>query len=438
MRNMLAPKNRTILCFERETICFDNLASINPQLILLRTDSSEIIWRFILAMNALKIDSGLFLLSSMFNVKSLNLIGLKVILHSLPNVYGSKLLSDNIDEMLIQSISERRKSQDGVLLGSTPMIISVSSKLPSLIQTSDTVLIEGEKGTGKESLAKMMAQSSDGISFFIKIDCEAIAAGLEPAYKLYNEIHKIFQSDDSQNGPNTILLSKIDHLDLKAQSEILLLLEKYSKTTMWNLNHHADLRFIATSESDLASMVQQNRFRKDLFYRLNVIPIHLPALRERKDDIPLLMDHFAIQASVELKRSFMLPTPYLSEQLCTYHWPGNLDELRSAMNRWAESGDETKLLRQFGYHRLKQNPGRYLYNAMRTDAIPDSSEIQNCLTSMDGVSLKSICSKFTHKTEKKLLRKALEITNWNRKKAAALLHISYKSMLNKMKMYEII
>jgi len=149
------------------------------------------------------------------------------------------------------------------------------------------------------------------------------------------------------------------------------------------------------------------------------------------------LDHFAIQACVKLKRSFVFPSSHLSEQLCAYLWPGNLDELRNAMNRLAESDSETQLFRQFEFRGFKHNPQRDLYSAIRAEALPGSVEIQRCLNALKGNSLKAICNRFTHKTEKELLRKALEITNWNRKKAAALLHISYKSMLNKVKIYEI-
>lgn len=432
LRNMLSLKNRTVLCFERETICFDNLASLEPQLILLRTDSHEIIWRFILALKALNVESGILLISSRFAPNSFSSNGLNFFHGILSNVFESKVLSDKIDEILIKSASGVHGLRTGVLLGSTPGIKSIYSKLPSLIQTSDALLIAGEKGTGKESLARMIARSENHLSVFIKIDCGGIAEGSEG---FHNVLDAISRMDKAQKGPITILLSKIDQLDLKSQSEVLLLLENGSD---WNSDHRIDMRFIATTEADLAGMVRQNRFRKDLFYRLNVIPIYMPALRERREDIPVLMDHFAIEACVALKRSFLLPTSYLSERLSSYLWPGNLNELRNAMSRLAAFGSETQLLGQFGFHGIKQNPHRYLNNAIGTDVFPDILEIQNCLSSMHGHSLKSLCNKFTHKTEKKILRKALEITNWNRKKAAALLHISYKSMLNKIKMYEMI
>lgn len=436
LRGVLSPKNKKIFIFENESICFDNLSSIDPQLILLRSDSIEVILRFISALNALKIDSELLIISSVMNAQRLNMNCRNVIVHSLPNVYESRFLSDVIDEMLNKKMPEQRTK----FIGVSPIMKGLSPKLPKLMHTSDPLLIEGERGTGKELLARMITRSTNSHALFIKVDCKALTADKGMNILDYSRFLRNFAKStqsDAVKEPITILLSKIDWLDLRTQSEILLLLEKDPKIWKWSNNYHAEVRFIATSETDLSHMVRQERFRKDLYYRLNVIPIHMPALRERRDDIPLLMDHFAIEACVELKRSFLFPTPFLYEQLSTYRWPGNMDELRSAMNQWAVSGNETQLLLQMGINNVK-HPQQFIHKAMDANAFPDPMEIQNCLNAMDRPSLKSICDKMTYKTEKKILQKTLEITNWNRKKAATLLNISYKSMLNKMKMYEII
>jgi DNA-binding NtrC family response regulator len=436
LRDMLSALEITILCFEKEATCFDNLISIHPQLIVVRTDSKTTVWRFALALNALKLDARLLHLSSAFDAHNLNVNHVNIMTHSLPWAYEPNNLADNIHQMLTINESPPKLNGHGVLLGTNPAIKSINSKLQSLAQAPDPVLIEGEAGTGKELLARMIVDCKRDNSILLKIDCKALAVVEKrpcamPGGCLYEKIYEIFVSNQVAKKPVTILLDKIDHLDQRSQSELLLLWEK-------DFNFHADVRFIATSETDLAHRVRHDRFRKELFYRLNVIPLHMPALRERREDIPLMTDHFAIEACTRLRRSFLFPTPHLSGQLTAYHWPGNLDELKCSMDRLAASGDEGQILQQSGFQSFRKNPCRNLYNAVGADTIPDLLEIRSCLSNMGNTSLKSICDQFTHKTEKKLLRRALETTNWNRKKAASLLHISYKSMLNKMKMYEII
>lgn len=435
LRNVV-PKHNRVICFEKENICLDNLTSLDPQIILLRTDAGETIWRFILALDAMGIDSGLLLLTNQLGGHRFDASGLDIKLNIISNIYESIQLPEKINNILKYGTSLKGTGRRETMLGSSPMIKSIASKLPGLCQTSDPLLIAGERGTGKELLARMIARSeSRRFPLFIKIDCEAVAAGREG---FFNSFDSIFKRDDVQGKSVTVLFSKIDQMDPKSQSEALLLLEKDFKKQTIKWGRIQGLRVIATSESDLDSLVRQNRFRQDLYYRINVIPIRLPALRERKDDIPLLMDHFIIRACVEQKRSLLFPSPYLSARLCSYAWPGNLDELRNAMYRLAISGSEDILLRQLGFNHTKQDPYRCLHNAIGPEAVLDLLEIHGWLSSLNGASLKSIGNRFAFKIEQALLRKALEITNWNRKKAAALLHISYKSMLNKMKMYEII
>jgi DNA-binding NtrC family response regulator len=436
LRHMLSALGIAILCFEKETICFDNLVSLQPQLIVVRTDSKTTVWRFILTLKALALDAVLLHLSNAFDARKLNVNHADIMTLSRTGVYDSNNLADNIHRILTIDESSPTTNRNGVLIGTNPVIKSINSKLQSLAQAPDPVLIEGEPGTGKEWLARMIVNLINDDATFIKIDCKAVA-GVEKGpcamsgVSLFEKIYETVVSNRVEMKPVTILLDKIDCLDQQSQSELLLLWEN-------DFNTSAKVRIIATAEADLAHRVRHNLFRKELFYRLNVIPVHMPALRERREDIPLLSDHFAIEACTQLRRSFILPTPHLSGQLAAYPWPGNLDELKCSMDRLAASGDEGQILRQSGLQRLRKNPCRNLYNAIGTDAIPDLLEIRNCLSSMGNTSLKSICDQFTHKTEEKLLRKALESTNWNRKKAASLLHISYKSMLNKMKMYEII
>jgi DNA-binding NtrC family response regulator len=444
LRNVLSQMNSTVLCFEKEAICFDNLASINPKLILVRTDSRAIAWRFIFALRALGKDCRLVLMSNVLKADIFNRYGLDIRLHLMPCNYEPKILPDSIGRFMNKSKQSHNENGHGLLVGENPTLKAINTILSSLVNTSDHVLIEGEVGTGKEMLAGMIARSAGGDALFVKVNCEALISertGGNPGLTngLYSQILQFIQSVDAKNKTITVLLDKVNRLNKKAQSEILLFWEK-GLTLFDNCGNECfpNVRLISTSEVGLDRMVQRDHFRKELFYRLNVIPIHIPPLRERKEDIPSLMDYFVVEACAKLKRSFLLPTANLFEQFGAYHWPGNVEELKNLMAGLAASGDETQILRKIGIQKFKQDPYQYLRYTIDKDDVPNNLEIQNCFAVMGNTSLKSISDKFVYRTEKNLVRKALESTHWNRKKAAALLSISYKSMLNKMKMYEIV
>jgi two-component system response regulator AtoC len=236
----------------------------------------------------------------------------------------------------------------------------------------------------------------------------------------------------------TILLDIIHLLKPSVQAELLLLIENATDlTTEGKTAGNSLLRLIATSESNIEHMVTQGRFRKDLYYRLKVIPISIPPLRYRREDISLFVDYFLIEACAKLNKSVIIPSEQTREQLFVYDWPGNLSELKKTMHRIALTGDETSA---FANERILNHKKRFkkrLPYASEMEALPSSFEILNYLPVVDNLSLRRICNEFVSRTEKKLMKKALMTTSWNRKKAAGLLNISYKSLLNKIKTYEI-
>ena len=287
----------------------------------------------------------------------------------------------------------------------------------------------------------MIASSREEESIFIKLDCAILQSEKKIDCCTKDSLTKghlieIFKKIALQNKTVKILLNRIDQSDIEIQNDILFLLENQFN----RISNGSDLKpcFIATSETDLKQLVKSNRFRKDLFYRLNVIPIHLPSLRKRMKDIPLLADYFSISACAEMNRSYVFPQPGIIEKLRSYNWPGNIDELERILKQFVTKGDEKLFFKQTEISERKTGPTKLFYQTMQAEAEPDVMEIKDCMRVLGDLPLKRICDKFAYRTEKKLMQKALETTNWNRKKAAALLNISYKSMLNKMKIYEIV
>jgi DNA-binding NtrC family response regulator len=226
---------------------------------------------------------------------------------------------------------------------------------------------------------------------------------------------------------------------MELQSDLLLLVEEAGKVeTGKNAGTHCRVRFIATSEHPIETLVHRGTFRKDLYYRLNVIPLFLLPLRHRRADIPLLMDYFIIDACVKNNKSLVIPSQKAREMLYVYHWPGNVDELSTFMHRIAKDGNESCIVNNSNIQKSMKYSGGHLLKAASVEELPKAYEIKDFIPTAKSLSLRSICDEFVSRTERRLMRRALDSTNWNRKKAAELLNISYKSMLNKMKAYDII
>jgi DNA-binding NtrC family response regulator len=434
-RAALMQKDKRVLCFEKETSCFDSLTSIDPTAIILSTESRDLVWRFIFALHALKADTRLLVISDTLAASLFRLHRLAVPVSRFP----ARLEKNDLHLNFWSVVDEKRGTKTGawndLLVGQAAEIRRINAALPGLENSLETVLITGETGTGKELLARVIANHSNAGSIFVKMDCSTIDAETDVGCELLEQVLSDGKWPSSRHGtgagtPATMLLDKINRLDDNAQARLLLLIEGESGSR--------PLRIIATSEVDLGYLARHGRFRKDLFYRLNVIPIYLPPLRERKQDVPHLIDFFALAACVSLNRSFLLPSVRTVARLYAYDWPGNLDELKRAMHRFVCSGDEHQIFKHTGIPRGKKNPREDLSLAIALETLVDPAEVQGWLSVSRDMSLKSISDQFVQRTEKRLMEKALEFTHWNRKKAADLLNISYKSMLNKIKNYEIV
>ena len=444
LRSIMSRIGKRVVCFENEAICFDNLGSIDPHAVIARTDAGTVAWRFVFAMQALRLNCRLFIISNLLTANQFNEQELGVRVSLVPEKQCGKEI---IAQMACDAGGHRSAGAArpaDFLVGRSPAIKETNGLISSLMRTADSVMITGEAGTGKEKLARIIANHRREDSTFIKLDCSHYARRVghdtpDGERRHAVELLENFKQRVDRNKPVTILLDKIHTLGKAAQSEFLLFLDEGLNGYSRNKGRSAaGIRFIATSEVDIAERVKHNRFRKALFYRLNVIPVFLPALRHRKEDIPLLVDHFSIQACAQSRRSFLIPSAHTLESLMRYEWPGNVDELKRTIIRVALSGDETHILAHSGIKPSAGKANTIFHPSLDMEMMPNSLEIQSCLPVLGSSSLKTICDRFVCRTEKNLLQKALEKTNWNRKKAAALLHISYKSMLNKMKMYEIV
>jgi len=227
----------------------------------------------------------------------------------------------------------------GNLLGESPEMEKLFRIIARVAQTVHPVLILGESGTGKELVARAIHSNGAGAGKpFVPVDCGSLAPTLIES-ELFGHVKGAFTGANRQHdglmvaaGSGTVFLDEIAELPLDLQAKLLRALqEKEVRPLGGSQAVPIRARILAATHQDLATMVEQGKFRRDLYYRLNVVKLTLPPLRERKEDIPLLAAHFLERNSVEMRRAFRLSAETLAF-LMDYSWPGNVRELSNAID----------------------------------------------------------------------------------------------------------
>jgi DNA-binding NtrC family response regulator len=229
------------------------------------------------------------------------------------------------------------------ILGEHERLLEVFHMLARIAPTDYTVLIEGESGTGKELIARAVHAASDYCDGpFVPVNCAAIPDTLIES-ELFGHSRGAFSGATrdregrfSAADGGTLFLDEIGEMSPAAQAKLLRVLEDgefapVGETTL----RHVDVRIVTATNRDLGAMAEHGRFRPDLFYRLHQVPIRLPSLRERVEDIPQLAEHFLLRAARRLGRAIDGFSPAAMRRLCEYQWPGNVRELENAIERAA-------------------------------------------------------------------------------------------------------
>ena len=248
-----------------------------------------------------------------------------------------------------QDRPERRFEQ---IIGTSPALEAVLQQVECVAPTDSSVLIEGETGTGKELIARAVHNLSLRCGRpFIKLNCAAIPFDLLES-ELFGHERGAFTGAIAQRtgrfelaDKGTLLLDEVGDIPLGLQPKLLRILQEQELERLGgSRTHRVDVRLVAATNQDLASMVERNQVREDLYYRLNVFPIHVPPLRERREDIRLLVQHFVRHFSQRMnKRIDTIPSETMQAFL-TYKWPGNIRELQNVIERAVilSSGPELK------------------------------------------------------------------------------------------------
>src|SRR5438309_2145296 len=227
------------------------------------------------------------------------------------------------------------------IIGNSPVLRQVLHQVEAVAPTNSTVLIQGETGSGKELIARAVHNLSQRRNHpFVKLNCAAIPTGLLES-ELFGHEKGAFTGAIAQRigrfelaSQGTIFLDEISEIPLDLQPKLLRVLQEREFERLGSCRTlRSDARLIAATNRDLKTMVEEQRFRSDLSYRLNVFPIRVPALRERKEDIPLLVRHFVEQFSQRNNRVIKSIPSETMEALVRYHWPGNIRELQNVIER---------------------------------------------------------------------------------------------------------
>jgi formate hydrogenlyase transcriptional activator len=253
------------------------------------------------------------------------------------NSLKEQLFQENV--ALRQEIEEASMFED--IVGKSSALQKVLKELETVGPTDSTVLIYGETGTGKELIARAIHNlSSRRSNAFVKVNCAAIPTGLLESELFGHEKgaftgaiqQRIGRFELAHHG--TVFLDEIGEVPLELQPKLLRVLQEREFERLGSSRtQRTDARLIAATNRDLSEMVEEQKFRADLFYRLNVFPLYVPALRERPEDVPLLVRHFAELFSRRMSKAIETIPPETMSALMRYHWPGNVRELQNVIER---------------------------------------------------------------------------------------------------------
>ncbi|MCX5918493.1 MAG: sigma-54 dependent transcriptional regulator [Deltaproteobacteria bacterium] len=297
------------------------------------------------------------------------------------------------------------------IVGRSPQMLQVYKTIARVAESRSTVLVTGESGTGKELIARAIHFNSPRAARpFVAVDCSSLAETLLES-ELFGHVRGAFTGavaakkglfEEADRG--TCFLDEIGDISLAMQAKLLRVLQEHEiKRVGGTETIKIDVRIVAATNQNLEALVTEKKFREDLFYRLNVVSIHLPSLRERPEDVPLLADHFLRKYASQNNKPVSRISPEAMDLLVRHRWPGNVRELENVLERAATLSGTNLILPEDLPRRLQMEPAQ--------------------------VSLSSIPSRMPlSELEKLYIQKVLEETGGNKKKAADILGIDRRTL----------
>ncbi len=310
---------------------------------------------------------------------------------------------------------------EAVMFGTTRAMQAVRDRVHKIANANLPVLIQGESGTGKDIIARMIHELSAWSNGpWVKVNCPAIPGTLLESELFGYEKGAFTGAYTNKPGRvelanrGTLFLDEISELDYSLQSKLLQVLQDGQFCRIGaQEDKKVEVRMVCATNRNLEREVESGRFRQDLFYRINVVNIQMPALRERATDIPILVQYFLELYNEKYNSRARALSPQLMTQLQRYHWPGNIRELENLVRRYAILGTE---------------------EAITSELVPRKPEMFDDDIPLDGpISLKKVTRQAVLELERKIILKVLQANHWNRKRAARALNISYRALLYKIR-----
>jgi two-component system response regulator AtoC len=307
------------------------------------------------------------------------------------------------------------------MFGATHAMQAVRERVQKIASSNLPVLIQGESGTGKDIIARMIHHLSAWSNGpWVKVNCPAIPGTLLESELFGYEKGAFTGAYANKPGRvelanrGTLFLDEISELDYSLQSKLLQVLQDGQFCRIGaQEDKKVEVRMVCATNRRLEHEVEVGRFRQDLFYRINVVNIQMPALRERAADIPTLVQYFLDLYNEKYNSRARPLSAQLLTQLQRYHWPGNIRELENLIRRYAILGTE---------------------EAITSELLPRKQPIYEDDIAVDGpISLKKVTRQAVMELERKIILKVLQANHWNRKRAARALNISYRALLYKIR-----
>ena len=313
-----------------------------------------------------------------------------------------------------------KKTEFEMVVGRSKTMDKVMDIVRRVAATESTVLISGESGTGKELLAREIHNHSLRKNApFVVVDCGALVETLFES-ELFGHVKGSFTgAHETKHGRfevangGTIFLDEISNISLNIQAKLLRVIQEREVTRIGSTKPiKVDVRILAATNQELADLVRKEKFREDLFYRLSVVPIHLPPLRERKEDIPLLVKHFLAKYNKRTRKNINNISPEVKRALMEYDWPGNIRELENTVERAVvlSKGNEIEL-ESLVYHGISSSSSFFNPAAGRCKPLDE--------------------------VEKEYIKAVLQAHYGNKSKAARVLGIDRKTLAAKLKKFNI-
>ena len=334
-------------------------------------------------------------------------------------------------EVLRERLREHEELDSEPFLWASEKMQAIHEILSQVADADVTVLIHGESGVGKEVIARTVHELSNRSERpFVKVNCAALPEELLESELFGYERGAFTGASARKSGKfeiadrGTMFLDEIGEMSGPLQAKLLQVLQDGEFSRLGGQSDvRVDVRVVAATNRNLEEMVASGAFREDLYYRLNVVNVFVPPLRDRREEIPVFVDHFLRVYRLKYNRDVSGVSDRLMQGFIEYAWPGNVRELENMVKRIIVLQNEDAIAEEIFNAPARSDPAR-----------PTAEEIVDEMDPMDdSISLREIGKRAARDAEREALRRVLFQTNWNRKKAAKILEVSYKTLLQKIK-----